>query len=67
MAAAGVAKLLDVLFTLALAGFERAPLVAKAREMEAAGATMDEITDALRAMTIGAEETAQGKIDAAPE
>ena len=67
MAAAGFAKLVDVLFTVALAGFERAPLIAKAREMEAAGATVDEITDALRAMTIGSEETAQRKIDAAPE
>lgn len=59
----GVAKLADVLITLALAGMERTSIVAKVREMEDQGKSNDEITDALQAMTKASEAEAQGKID----
>ena len=61
----GVAKIIDLAFTAWLAGMEREPIVAKVREMEAAGATMKEITDALEAMRVQSESDAQAKIDKA--
>jgi len=63
----GMAKLADWIFTAALAGLERAPLVAQVREMEAAGKSPDEITDALQKGRQEAEVEAQGKVDRAPE
>jgi membrane protease subunit (stomatin/prohibitin family) len=61
------AKLLDLGFTLALAGIERMGAVEKARSMEAAGASADEITDALQKMRQDSEKAAQAKVDAAPD
>ena len=63
IAAIGVAKLLDFAFTVWLAGIEREAIVTKVQEMEAAGASMDEVTDALQAMRKQAEADAQAKID----
>ena len=67
IAVAGVARLLDFAFTAVLAGIERSAIVNKVREMEAAGASMDDITDALQAMRKQAEVEAQAKIDALPD
>lgn len=63
----GAAKLADVVFTLALAGFARAPLVDFVRQQEAAGATMDQITDKLQTMRQQSEADTQAKIDALPK
>ena len=63
----GLARLVDWAFTAAQAGLERTPLVAKVREMEAAGKTPDEITDTLQKGRQEAEVEAQGKVDRAPE
>jgi len=60
-------KLLDMGFTLALAGIERVAAVEKARAMEEAGASADEITDALQKMRQESETAAQRKVDAALE
>jgi len=67
MSAIALAKLLDLGFTLALAGIERATAVEKVRTMEEAGASADEITDALKKMRQDSEKAAQAKVDAAPE
>lgn len=48
--ATGYAKVADMVFTLALAGFEREPIVTIVRDMEAAGARPDEITEALQTL-----------------
>lgn len=61
----GVAKLLDAAIAAWLVGVAREPLVAKVREMEAAGASMDEMTDALQAMAAQSEADAQAEIDKA--
>jgi len=66
MSAIALAKFLDLGFTLALAGIERVAAVEKARTMEEAGASPDEITDALQAMRKESEAAAQRKVDAAP-
>jgi len=63
MTAVGVAKLADLVFTLALAGLERIPVVEKVREMEEKGASPDEITDALQEMRKASEAVAQKKVD----
>jgi hypothetical protein len=63
IATAGVAKLLDFAFTAWLAGIERDAIRNKVQEMEASGASMDEITDALQAMRVQSEVDAQAKID----
>lgn len=68
MSAAGavaVARLVDLVFTLAEAGLARGPYVDKARTMAEAGASPDEITDALQALRQQSEKDAQAKIDAA--
>lgn len=65
LAERGIARLVDFAFTAALAGLERAPIVAKVREMEAAGKLPDEITDALQDGRKQSEVDAQKKIDAA--
>jgi len=67
MSAIALAKLLDLGFTLALAGIERATAVEKVRTMEEAGASADEITDALKKMRQDSEKAAQAKVDAAPD
>ena len=59
-----IAKILDVALTLFVAGLNRADIVNKVREMEATGATPDEITDALQNMRQQSEAHAQAKIDA---
>jgi len=63
----GLARLVDWAFTAALAGMERAPIVAKVREMETAGTSPDEITDELQKGRQESEVEAQGKIDRVPE
>ena len=65
--AAGIAlaRLLDFAFTLAEAGIARGPYVEKASQMAAAGASPDEITDALQKMRQESEAEAQKKIDGA--
>jgi len=62
----GLARLADFVFTQALAGAERAPLVAQVREMEAAGKGPDEITDTMQSGRKQSEVDAQKKVDAAP-
>ena len=61
----GLARLVDWAFTAAQAGLERAPIVVRVREMEAAGKSPDEITDALQAGRKQSELDAQKKVDAA--
>lgn len=63
---AGVARLVDYAFTLALAGMEREPIVAQVRQWEQEGKTPDEITDALQAGRKDSEVQAQADIDNAP-
>lgn len=63
----GLYKLVDMAFTLALAGLERQPIVDHVRKREEEGATPDQITDELQAMRQGSEADAQRKIDEAPE
>lgn len=58
-----LAKLLDVGISVFMAGIERSAIVAKVEEMETAGATPDEITDALQAMRQQSEADAQKAID----
>jgi len=65
IAEVAIAKILDLGITMVLAGMERQPIVDKVREMEVAGATADQITDALQAMRQQSEKDAQAKIDAA--
>lgn len=67
IATVGVAKLLDFAFTAWLAGIERDAIRNRVQEMEAAGASMDQITDALEAMRVKSEVDAQAKIDKLPE
>ena len=63
----GMWKLADFAITLALAGIDRLAIVEKVRTMEEAGATPDEITDALQAMRKASEAKAQADINAAPQ
>lgn len=67
LAERGIAKLVDFAFTAALAGLERGPIVAKVREMEARGATPDEITDELQKGRQESEVQAQAQVDKALE
>lgn len=57
-------KLLDLALAAVQAGFERQAVVEKVRELEAAGASPDQITDALQAMAKQSEADAQAAIDA---
>jgi hypothetical protein len=61
-----IASLLDLGISLVLAGMERSVIVSKVQEMETAGATPDEITDALQAMRQQSEADAQKAIDDSP-
>jgi len=63
----GVWKLVDMAFTLALAGLERQPIVDHVRKREEEGATPDEITDELQQMRQASEAETQKKIDAVQE
>ena len=65
IAEVAIAKVVDFAITAFIAGLEREPIVVKVREMELAGATPDEITDALQSMRKASEAEAQAKIDAA--
>jgi len=58
-----VAKIVDMAFTLLEAGIARQPIVEEIRKMESAGATPDEMTDALQAMRQSQEAKTQAKID----
>jgi len=58
-----VAKIVDLALTAFMAGIERQPIVEEIRKMEAAGATPDEMTDALQAMRQAQEAKTQAKID----
>jgi hypothetical protein len=64
--AQGIASVVEAAFTLYQAGVERGPIQAKVREMEAAGATPDAITDALQAMRKESEAADQQAIDKMP-
>lgn len=66
LAAVGIARLVDFAFTALEAGIARGPIVEKVREMEASGATPEEITEALQAMRQASEKEAQDKIDQLP-
>lgn len=61
----GIARLADYLFTAALAGLAREPIIDKVRKMEADGATPDQITDTLQADRQQSEIDAQRQIDEA--
>ena len=63
----GYAQLIDLGITLFLAGVERSAIKQKVQEMEKAGATADEITDALKAMRQQSELDAQAAIDKMPD
>ena len=63
----GISKVIDLVATLVLAGFEREPLVAEVRGWEEAGWTMQAITDALQAKVMQTEANTQAIIDKAPE
>lgn len=52
----GIAKLADVIAFAISVGIERAPLVAHVRELEARGATPDEITDSIQKMAEDSEK-----------
>ena len=58
----GIAQLLDIGISLALAGIERTTIVNDVRKMEEAGATPDEITDALQKMRQDSEAEAEAAI-----
>lgn len=59
-------KLLDLGINLLMIGFERQALVARVKEMEAAGLTADEITDALHKMADEAIENLRKQLDGTP-
>lgn len=63
VAAQGMARLADVLFTAALAGIERMVLVDLVRRRETEGATADAISDEIEMLRIGSENEAQAAID----
>jgi len=58
-----VAKIVDLALTAFMAGIERQAIVEDLRKMEAAGATPDEMTDALQAMRQAQEAKTQAKIN----
>lgn len=62
----GLARLADWIFTAALAGMEREPIVDLVRKRADDGATPDEITDELQAMRQQSEVDTQKTIDEAP-
>jgi hypothetical protein len=59
----GIAQLLDIGISLALAGIERTTIVNDVRKLEESGATPDQITDALQKMRQDSEKDAQSAID----
>jgi len=59
----GIAQLLDIGISLALAGIERTTIVNDVRKLEESGATPDQITDALQKMRQNSEKDAQAAID----
>lgn len=63
-AASGMERLVDILFTVAEAGLNRVPYKNKVRELEAKGATADEISDALQEMRHAQDAATDAKIDA---
>jgi len=58
----GIAQLLDIGISLALAGIERTTIVNDVRKLEESGATPDQITDALQKMRQDSEKDAQSAI-----
>jgi len=60
------AKLADFIFTLALAGIERGPVLEEIRKKRDEGATDDQITDHLRNMYHTSDRDAQSEIDKLP-
>ena len=58
-------QIADLVFTLAKVGLERDAVVGKVRTMEEAGASPDEITDALK--KLAAETEAEATAKAAPK
>jgi hypothetical protein len=65
MSEALLMKLADMALNLIAVGLERDMIVSKVKEMEANGATADDVVDALRAMRDEAIAKAQKAIDAA--
>ena len=59
----GIAQLLDIGISLALAGIERTTIVNDVRKLEESGATPDQITDALQKMRQNSEKDAQSAVD----
>lgn len=62
-AAEGIAKLIDLAFTLAEAGLARGPVVEMVQAKEAAGATPEQISEALEEMRKQAETDADAAVE----
>ena len=61
-----VMKLIDAALTAASVGLEREAILGKVTELQAKGATPDEIADALVGMRNDSINAAQAKLDLAP-